>query len=119
MTVNQETQGTTANVDMPTNPQDAKDVRQETWEEKGARKRASLLASIPKEWHIPTELLPPASQDDVTTWPESSGWFTPEELAITELSATELVSKLTSGAITSVDVTKAFCKRASAAHQLV
>ncbi|ROW05086.1 hypothetical protein VSDG_00580 [Cytospora chrysosperma] len=117
MTINQETQGATATVAMPIS--DTKPALKETWEEVGARKRAALLASIPPEWLIPADLLPPASQDDVTTWPETSGWFTPEELAITELSATELVGKLASGALKSVDVTKAFCKRAAAAHQLV
>lgn len=92
---------------------------QGSWEEIGARKRAELLASIPKEWIIPQDLLPPEPQNDVTTWPEESGWFTTEELAITNLTATELVPKLASGALKSVDVTKAFCKRAAAAHQLV
>lgn len=91
----------------------------ETWQEIGAKKRAALLASIPKEWIVPQDLLPPDSQDDVTTWPEESGWFTAEELAITGLTASELVPKLASGALKSVDVTKAFCKRAAAAHQLV
>lgn len=117
MTINQETQGITAPVDMPVS--DVKPAQPETWEEIGARKRASLLASIPTEWLIPADLLPPASQDDVTTWPETSGWFTPEELAITNMTATELVSRLASGALKSVGVTRAFCKRASAAHQLV
>ncbi|KAJ4387083.1 hypothetical protein N0V93_007670 [Gnomoniopsis smithogilvyi] len=90
----------------------------ETWEQIAARKRAALQASIPKEWVVPTDLLPPDSETDVTTWPESSGWFTAEELAITNLTATELVSKLASGTYSSVDVTKAFCKRAAAAHAL-
>lgn len=97
----------------------AKDGKKETWEEIGARKRAALLASIPEEWRVPAELLPPDSQDDVTGWPATSGWFTAEELAITELSASELVPKLASGALKSVVVTRAFCKRAAAAHQLV
>lgn len=94
-------------------------AKKETWEEIGARKRAALLASIPEEWRVPSELLPPDSQDDVTGWPASSGWFTAEELAITELTASELVPKLASGALKSVVVTRAFCKRAAAAHQLV
>lgn len=91
----------------------------ETWQEIGARKRAALLASMPREWVVPPDRLPPASQDDVTGWPAASGWFTPDELAITDLSATELVARLAAGALTSVDVTRAFCKRAVAAHQLV
>ncbi|KAI7782460.1 amidase [Diaporthe eres] len=96
----------------------AKAGKKETWEEIGARKRAALLASIPEEWRVPEGLLPPDSQDDVTGWPATSGWFTAEELAITELSASELVPKLASGALKSVVVTRAFCKRAAAAHQL-
>ncbi|KAL7794305.1 amidase signature domain-containing protein [Trichoderma ceciliae] len=93
-------------------------VVKSSWEELGAKKRSDLLASIPKEWRIPENLLPLESQDDVTGWPETSGWFTKVELDITNLTACELVSKLSSGALKSEDVTRAFCKRASAAHQL-
>ncbi|KAF3767138.1 acetamidase [Cryphonectria parasitica EP155] len=89
-----------------------------SWEQVAAKKRAALLASIPKEWVIPGDLLPLVSQNDVTSWPKTSGWFTEEELAITDLSASELVARLSSGALKSVNVTKAFCKRAAAAHQL-
>ncbi|KAH6608293.1 amidase [Trichoderma cornu-damae] len=89
-----------------------------SWEELAAKKRSELLTSIPKEWRIPENLLPPESQKDVTGWPETSGWFTGAELDITSLTASELVSKLASGALRSEDVTRAFCKRASAAHQL-
>lgn len=77
------------------------------------------MSSIPQEWRIPADLLPPVTQDDVTDWPDTSGWFTADELAITSLTATELVAKLASAEFKSEDVTKAFCKRAAAAHQLV
>lgn len=120
MTINQESQAAAAA--LPTNlitSSTTKPAADETWEDIGARKRAALLASLPKEWLVPADRLPPESQDDVTTWPETSGWFTPEELAITSLSATELVAQMASGALTSLSVTKAFCKRAVAAHQLV
>lgn len=90
-----------------------------TWKDLAAKKREALQASLPKEWLVPDQLLPPPSQDDVTDWPATSGWFTPEELAITALTASELVAQLASGQLKSVDVTKAFCKRAVAAHQLV
>jgi amidase len=89
-----------------------------TWESLAASKRARLAASIPPEYIIPSNLLPPDSQLDVTTWPATSGWFTPAELAITSLTAVPLLRKLASGELTSVEVTKAFCKRAAAAHQL-
>ncbi|KAI1393791.1 amidase [Hypoxylon trugodes] len=88
------------------------------WEELAAKKRQQLEASLPEEWRIPNHLLPPADQDDVTGFPETSGWFTPEELDITNQTALQLLSKLTSGALRSETVTRAFCKRAVAAHQL-
>jgi amidase len=90
-----------------------------SWEELGAKKRSDLQASIPREWRIPDSLLPPLTQDDVTGWPEESGWFTVKELAITNMTAAELLSKMAAGELKSEDVTRAFCKRASAAHQLV
>ncbi|KAK7416654.1 hypothetical protein QQZ08_011920 [Neonectria magnoliae] len=89
-----------------------------TWEELGAKKRDELLSSIPKEWLIPGSLFPPESQNDITSWPETSGWFTRDELKITNLTATELVPRLASGQLRSEHVTRAFCKRAAAAHQL-
>ena len=91
----------------------------EKWEEIAASKRAALLASIPIAWRIPTDIKPPDSQLDVTTFPQESGWFTSKELDITSKSATEIVEKLAKGQWTSEEVTLAFCKRASAAHQLV
>ncbi len=90
-----------------------------TWETLAAQKRQALLDSIPEEWRIPQDLLPPDDQEDVTGFPETSGWFTPEELTITGLTASELLPKLASGELKSEAVTKAFCKRAAAAHQLV
>jgi amidase len=89
------------------------------WKAIAAKKREDLANSIPPEWRVPEHLLPPESQDDVTGWPETSGWFTPEELGITSLSAQELIPQLASGKLTSEQVTKAFCKRACAAQQLV
>ncbi|GAP89722.2 putative fatty-acid amide hydrolase [Rosellinia necatrix] len=90
-----------------------------TWEALAAQKRQELLSSIPEEWRIPSHLLPPDSEDDVTGFPESSGWFTREELDITNSTALELLPKLASGTLKSETVTRAFCKRAAAAHQLV
>lgn len=90
-----------------------------TWEALAAKKRQELLNSIPEKWRIPIHLLPPESRDDVTGFPESSGWFTQEELEITNSTAVELLPRLASGHLKSETVTRAFCKRAAAAHQLV
>ncbi|KAJ2970878.1 hypothetical protein NUW58_g9570 [Xylaria curta] len=90
-----------------------------TWEVLAAKKRQDLLDSIPEAWRIPSHILPPESQDDVTGFPAKSGWFTQEELDITNLTALELLPRLASGKLKSETVTRAFCKRAAAAHQLV
>ncbi|EEP83009.1 conserved hypothetical protein [Uncinocarpus reesii 1704] len=83
-----------------------------------AAKRAALLASIPPEWIIPADILPPASQSDVTSFPEASGWFTPAELKITAAPALEILQNTRSGVWSAEAVARAFCKRAAAAHQL-
>ncbi|KAF3016466.1 hypothetical protein E8E14_008665 [Neopestalotiopsis sp. 37M] len=88
------------------------------WEQKAAKKRQALSDSIPSEWIIPAELLPDESIEDVTKFPETSGWFTFEELAITNSNVLDLLPKLASGELKSETVTRAFCKRAAAAHQL-
>ncbi|PGH00912.1 hypothetical protein AJ79_08067 [Helicocarpus griseus UAMH5409] len=89
-----------------------------TWEAVGAAKREELLSSIPSEWRIPAEIFPPESQNDVTSFPEKSGWFTPAELEITNSTASQILAKTTTGAWSAESVTRAFCKRAAAAHQL-
>jgi amidase len=89
------------------------------WEEIAQQKRASLLYTIPNEWIIPDNIKPPDSQLDVTGFPQDSGWFTSKELEITSKSATDLLGKTTTGQWSAEEVTLAFCKRASAAQQLV
>ena len=89
------------------------------WQDIAAAKRAAILGTIPSEWMIPENIKPPDSQQDVMSFPESSGWFTPRELEVTDITANELRPLLASGKWSSEEVTKAFCKRAAAAHQLV
>lgn len=91
----------------------------QAWQVISENKRQALRDSIPVEWRVPENLLPPESQDSVISWPETSGWFTADELAITNSTVEELLPKLASGALKSETVTRAFCKRAAAAHQLV
>ena len=86
-----------------------------SWEKTAADKRARLAASIPQEWRIKTE----PTGVSVMDYPKNSRIMSPEELIITETSATDLVHKMSTGGLTSVAVTTAFCKRAALAHQLV
>ena len=89
-----------------------------TWQETAARKRAERDAKIPDEWRIPTELLPSADVTNVQSFPTASGMFTDDELALTELTASEAVERVASGELTAEELLRAVCKRAAVAQQL-
>ncbi|KAF2152646.1 acetamidase [Myriangium duriaei CBS 260.36] len=90
-----------------------------SWESIASSKREALSSSIPPEWRIPASQLPPESQTSVVSWPKDSGFFTSAELEITSLSASELLPRIHSGSYTAENVTRAYCKRAAVAQQLV
>lgn len=90
-----------------------------SWESIAAKKRQALRDSIPADWVIPAAVLPPADQLDVTGFPRESGFFTGRELEITSTPAQTILSHISSGSWTAEEVTKAFCKAAAAAQQLV
>jgi len=92
---------------------------EKNWEKIAGAKREALASSIPQEYRVPQQQLPPESQLDVTGWPKESGWFTPEELEITGSTATQILRQIASKSWSSEKVTRAFCKRAAAAQQLV
>lgn len=94
-------------------------MAQQKWEEIATKKRAALAEQITPEYRIPHLLVPPAHQLDVTTFPRESGWFSAKELEITDSTATHILQKIASRSWSSEDVTRAFCKRAAAAQQLV
>jgi amidase len=89
------------------------------WTEIAAAKRLQRDQKIPNEWKIPSDLIPPEDVRDVQDWPETSGFFTEKELAITESTASDVVEKIASGEWTAQEVIEATCKRASVAQQLI
>lgn len=89
------------------------------WAQIAAEAQAKVIDSIPPEWRIPHNKLPPDSRLDVTGFPSESGILSQHELDITESFATDIVNNLKTGQWTSLEVTIAFCKRAAIAHQLV
>lgn len=77
-----------------------------------------LALSIPKEFHLPKELIanPPLHVTDI---PRTCGILSKDELAITEnYDAIGIAEAVASGQLTAVQVATAFCKRAAIAHQL-
>lgn len=87
------------------------------WKDACAKQQAFRESTIPKEWLLKD--LPPKDQRNVMSVPYTSGIMTANELALTELDATDLLRGLMAGEIKSYDLTLAFCKRAAIAQQLV
>lgn len=89
------------------------------WTDIAAKAQTRLINSIPAEWRIPPSKLPPEDHLDVTEFPRQCGLLDATELKITESYAIEIVGAVAAGEWTAEDVTRAFCKRAAIAHQVV
>lgn len=89
------------------------------WEEIAAAKVEEVTASIPKEWIIPASIFPSKTTTNVSTFVAQSGMFSTREIEITASSAVKITAKVATLEWTAEEVTRAFCKSAAVAHQLV
>lgn len=91
----------------------------DNWQKIAQQKQQEIKKAIPSEWIIPAEIFPPDTQADVSTFLSRSGWFTQREIEIVSTDALMALSHLSGGSWKSEEVTRAYCKTAAAAHQLV
>ena len=91
-------------------------MAEQAWSALCLDKKKRQQALIPKDWIVP---LPSADKQNVIGFPKESGLLTSLELGITESNVETLLHKLAAGEWSSVDVTRAFCKRAILAQQVV
>ena len=93
------------------------------WQELIEKKRADRETRIPKDWRLPEAIsskVSPESRLSAFDLLRESALLTPEEIEITEkYDATTLLKLMAASKISCYDVTRAFCKRAAIAHQLV
>ena len=75
-------------------------------------------SAIPKHLFLPEESVRKLPRN-LTTVPQSSEHFTPQELEIIDANAEVTLLKIKKKIWTSLEVTKAFCKAAAVAQQLV
>ncbi len=87
------------------------------WKDRARAKKRQQLESIPKDWVLTN--LPDKSQLDVSDFPRTCGLLSEREMEITESDVEVILSKLSKGTWSAVEVTMAFSKRAVIAHQLV
>lgn len=94
-----------------------------SWETIAAQYRAQITSRIPSSWLLPvsiTSTISETSVQNVLDVPRTCGILTKEEIEITEdYDAVTLVGLLKHGKVKSEVVTRAFCKRAAVAQQLV
>ena len=88
------------------------------WREKAAEKRQQLNAKIPDEWRLPQLVLEDARLQRSLV-PFLEDLLDHRTLEITSLNSVAIINAVKSGALTAVEVTRAFCKRTAFAHQLV
>ncbi|KAJ5895312.1 hypothetical protein N7495_007003 [Penicillium taxi] len=91
----------------------------QSWELQAKRGRDILINSVPRNWLVPIVKLPPMVQKSVIDFPKESGLYSERELAITDMSATELVEEMGKGQLKAEEVVVAFLKRSVLGHQLL
>ncbi|KAF8001109.1 hypothetical protein HF325_004898 [Metschnikowia pulcherrima] len=89
-----------------------------TYKDIALKKRQQRDTQFKKEWLVPESQLPNANTKDVSTWIEDSGVLSKSEQEITSALAETIVENIKAKKWRAVEVVKAFCHRASVAHQL-
>ena len=92
-----------------------------SWQATADARRKKINNAIPASHHIPPARLEHLTDPkNVIGVPDCCGVLTQREVEITTISsATKLLKDIRDRVYTAVEVTTAFCKRASIAHQLV
>ncbi|KAG0688040.1 hypothetical protein C6P40_001477 [Pichia californica] len=91
----------------------------ESWEIIVSKKRKALKECIPKEWVIPNLKDDMLSKGFVNTSKYLDTIISNDEIKITTKTVPQLSKLISSGQLTSVEVTKAFAHRAMLAHQIL
>ncbi|KAH8892179.1 amidase [Thozetella sp. PMI_491] len=88
-----------------------------SWELAAQEFRDALDRAIPQKWKLSEDQK--STSKDVRDIPRTCGLLSAKQLEVTEQSATDLLNRIASGELSSVQVVEAFCGRAAIAHQLV
>lgn len=89
------------------------------WEQGAEAKRQTIMRKIPKQWHLEQSVIDKARKHLKLTGTVIESLLDTETIQITSIDSVDLISAISNGSRTAVSVTRAFCKRAAIAHQLV
>ncbi len=90
-----------------------------SWQKTASMKRDSMIHKIPKDWLLPNEVVEKAKQNRILTGSSIEDLLAPQTLHIISLNSVDLVSSIGNGSLTALQVTRAVCRRAAFAHQIV
>ena len=90
----------------------------ESWQTAAKAKRDATNKLIPEQWRF-TSTIPTAEEQRDVTGDYIWRYLSKREIEITETDAVDIVKHTTTGQWKAEEVIKAFCHRASLAHQLV
>lgn len=92
---------------------------QQSWQDKAAAKVAETKSKIPREWILPDSALEDAKHQRQLSGPFIEKFLDEEELEIIRNDSVPLVAKIMAREYTALQVTRAYCKTAAMAHQIV
>lgn len=95
------------------------DDKQPKWQAMAGAKVASTYSKIPQEWRLDAKDIERAKHERQLSGPFIEQFLTNDELAIVRTDSVPLVENLRAGKYSAVQVTRAFCKTAAVAHQIV
>lgn len=90
----------------------------QTWQEQAKTKRDSINSLIPENWRL-TSPIPSVEEQRDVTGEYLRQYLSEREVEITESDAVAIAKHTTTGEWKAEEVVKAFCHRASLAHQIV
>ncbi|KAK1818962.1 hypothetical protein LTR12_006650 [Friedmanniomyces endolithicus] len=90
----------------------------ESWQSIAARAQKSVLDSIPTKWRV-SPGTKATRENNARQIIHESGLLTAKQLEITELTATDLLQRISKGQLSCVEATEACLARTAIAHQLV
>ncbi|KAM0230877.1 hypothetical protein ACHAPO_008933 [Fusarium lateritium] len=88
-----------------------------SWNDIAVAAQAELLQAIPDQWRIDPKQY--SGQSNVSRIPLTCGVLSKRQIAITELTVSELQQRLRSRTLKATEILEAFAARAAIAHQLV
>jgi amidase len=90
-----------------------------SWQAKAAAKRADTLDKIRPEWRLAASDLADAEKQRDLTGPFIQKFLEADEISIISKDSVKIVEEIKTGKLTAVQATRAFCKTAAIAHQIV